>query len=197
MGSSRNKKNLHKKSGSNFDKDNIESNEKTPVKENSGKSKDNLESPLATKLPQEEDVMYLKIDKALLSRPDIAKLLLESENPNEQANTSVNAGLLNTSTSSASKDFFIPPQQPTGLAAPAPAPLMQSQTAPIAPVMPVQYQQGYFMQSALQSANLQSLPSIPFVSEEQEVVTFTTGQKLVMAFCVKCFDFQILHEVAE
>ena len=195
MGSSRNKKKSHEKSGSNFDKDNIENNEKTPVKENSGKSKDNSESPLATKLPQEEDVMYLKIDKALLSRPDIAKLLLESENPDEQANTSVNAGLLNTSTSSASKDIFIPPQQPTGLAAPAPP--MQSQTAPIAPVMPVQYQQGYFMQSAPQSANLQSLPSIPFVSEEQEVVTFTTGQRLVMAFCVKCFDFQILHEVAE
>ena len=134
--------------------------------------------------------------KALFSRPDIAKLLLESENPNKQANTSVNAGLLNTSTCSASKDIFIPPQQPTGLAAPPPP--MQLQTAPIAPVMPVQYQQGYFMQSAQsQSANLQSLPSVPFVSEEQEVVTFTTGQRWVMAFCVKCFDFQILHEVAE
>ena len=139
-------------------------------------------------MSQEEDVVYLKIDKALLSRPDIAKLLLESENADELANTSVNAGLQNTSTSSISKDIFVPPQHPSGLAAPAPTPLMQSQTALVAPVMPVQYQQGYFMQPAQHQ-------SATFVAEEEEVTTFTTGQRLVMVFCVKCFDFQILHAV--
>ena len=59
--------------------------------------------PWQLKLPEEDDVVYLKIDKALLSRPDIAKLLLESENQAEQANNlvnSVNVGQQNTSTSS-------------------------------------------------------------------------------------------------
>ena len=159
-----------KKKKKSHDKSDKENNEKTPVKENSRKSKDNSESPLATKLPQEEDVMYLKIDKALLSRLDIAKLLMKSENADELANTSVNVGQ-NTSTSSISKDIFIPPQHPSGLAAAAPVPPMQSQTAPVAPVMPVQYQQGYFMQPAQQqSASMQSLQSVPFVAEEEEVM---------------------------
>ena len=184
MDSSRQKKKGHTKSTSNVDKDD-ENNEKTPEKENSVKSKDISDSPLATKLPEEDDVVYLKIDKALLSRPDIAKLLLESENQDEQANNSVNSvnvGQQNTSTSS-----VVPTQQPTGLAGAPPQPPIHSQSAPIAPVMPVQYQQGYYMQPA------QAVQSVPYVAEEQEVVTFTTGQRLVNVFCVKCFIFQILH----
>ena len=169
MESSKKKKKLH-------DRSDKENNENTPVKENSGKSKDNSESPLASKLPQEEDVIYLKIDKALLSRLDIAKLLMESENTDEPANTSVNVGQ-NTSTSSISKDIFIPPQHLLGLAPAAPALLMESQAAPIAPVMLVQYQQGYFMQPAQQqSASMQSLQKFPFVAEEEEVITFTTAK---------------------
>ena len=182
--SSRQKKKGHTKSTSNVDKDD-ENNEKTLEKENSVKSKDISDSPLATKLPEEDDVVYLKIDKALLSRPDIAKLLLESENQGEQANNSVNSvnvGQQNTFTSS-----VVPPQQPTGLAGAPPQPPIHSQLASIAPVMPVQYQQGYYMQPA------QAVQSVPYVAEEQEVVTFTTGQRLVNVFCVKCFIFQILH----
>ena len=35
--------------------------------------------------------------------------------------------------------------------------------------------------------------SVPYAAEEQEVVTFTTGQRLVNIFCVKCLIFQILQ----
>ena len=76
------------------------------------KSKDISYSPLATKLPEEDDVVYLKIDKALLSRPDIAKLLLESENQGEQANNLVNP--VNVGQQNTSKSSVVPPQQPTG-----------------------------------------------------------------------------------
>ena len=93
-------------------------------------------------MPQEEDVLYVKFDIALLTRPDIAKLILESENQEEQANNSVAVGA-NTSTTSVSKEPFVPPQHPPGLSQATPALLMHPQTVPIVPIMPVHTNKGF------------------------------------------------------
>ena len=64
--------------------------ENNDVSKDSGESKDR--SPLAQKLLDDDDnIVYLKMHSSLLSRPEIQKLLSESQqNANEQSGSNTN-----------------------------------------------------------------------------------------------------------